>query len=56
MSDKKFQNGSIIILEENDETISDASRVSEIFNEFFVSVALEMGFDEKYHYYNRCDS
>ena len=39
MSDKKFQNGSSIILEDNDETISDAARVPEIFNDFFVSVA-----------------
>ena len=46
MSDKKFQNGSSIILEDNDETISDASRVSEIFNDFFVSVASEIGFEE----------
>ena len=46
VSDKKFQNGSSIILEDNDETISDASRVSEIFNDFSVSVASEIGFEE----------
>ena len=32
MSDKKFRNGGGIILEEGDETISEASKVSEIFN------------------------
>ena len=42
MSDKKFQNGISIILENKYETISDASRVSEIFNDFFVSVASEI--------------
>ena len=46
MLDNKFQNGSSIILEDNDETIADASRVSEIFNYFFVSVASEIGFQE----------
>ena len=46
MSDKKFRNGGGIILEEGDETISEASKVSEIFNEFFISFASEIGFDE----------
>ena len=46
MSDKKFQNGSTIIVEDDDETISDASRVSEIFNDFFVCVASEIVFGE----------
>ena len=46
MSDKKFRNGGGIILEEGEETISEASKVSEIFNDFFISVASEIGFDE----------
>ena len=36
----------LYILKDNDETISDASRVSEICIDFFVSVASEMGFEE----------
>ena len=46
MSDKKFQIGCGIILEEDGETISEASKVSEIFSDFFISVASEIGFDE----------
>ena len=46
MSDKKFRKGGGMILEEGEETISDASKVSEIFNDFFISVASEIGFDE----------
>ena len=46
MSDKKFQNGCGITLEEDGETISEASKVSEVFNEFFISVASEIGLDE----------
>ena len=46
MSDKKFRNGGGIILEEAGETISEASKVSEIFSDFFISVASEIGFDE----------
>ena len=45
MSDKKFRNGGGIILEEREETISKAFKVSEIFNDFFISVASEIGFD-----------
>ena len=46
MSDKKFRNRGGIILEEGEETISEASKVSEIFNDFFIYVASEIGFDE----------
>ena len=46
MSDNKFQNGCGIVLEEDGETISEASEVSEIFNDFFVSVASEIDLDE----------
>ena len=46
MSDKKFQYESSIILEDKDETISDASRVSGNFNDFFVPVASEIGFEQ----------
>ena len=35
MSDKKYRNDGNITLNENVETITDASRVSEIFNDFF---------------------
>ena len=35
MSDKKYRNGGNIALNENGETITDASRMSEIFNDFF---------------------
>ena len=45
-SDKKFRNRGGIILQEGEETISEASRVSEIFNDFFISAASEIGFDE----------
>ena len=41
MSDKKFRNGGGIIIEEAGETISEASKVSEIFNDFFISVVLK---------------
>ena len=46
MSDKKFRNGGGIILEEARKTISEVSKVSEIYNDFFTSVASEIGFDE----------
>ena len=46
MSDKKFQNGCGIILEEDGETISEALKLFELFNNFFISVASEIGLDE----------
>ena len=46
MSDKKFQNGCGITLKEDGETISEASKLSEVFNDFFISVASEIGLDE----------
>ena len=46
MSDKKFRNGGNIILNENGETKTDAAEVSEIFNEFFISTASEIGHNE----------
>ena len=46
MSDKKYRNGGNITLNENGETITDASRVSEIFNDFFVNVATDIGFND----------
>ena len=48
MSDKKFQNGCGITLEEDGETISEASKVSEVFNDFFISVASEIDLDENF--------
>ena len=46
MSDKKYRNGGNITLNENGETITDASRVSEIFNDIFVNVATDIGFND----------
>ena len=46
MSDKKFRNGGDIILNENGETKTDAAEVSEIFNDFFISTASEIGHNE----------
>ena len=46
MSDKKFRNGGNIILNENGETKTDAAEVSEIFNDFFISTASEIGHNE----------
>ena len=46
MSDKKFRNGGNIILNENGETKTDAAEVSEIFNNFFISTASEIGHNE----------
>ena len=46
MSDKKYRNGGNITLNENGETITDASRVSEIFNDFYVNVATDIGFND----------
>ena len=46
MSDKKYRNGGNITLNENGETITDASRVSEIFNDSFVNVATDIAFND----------
>ena len=46
MSDKKFRNGGNIILNEYGETKTDAAEVSEIFNDFFISTASEIGHNE----------
>ena len=46
ISDKKYRNGGNITLNENGETITDASRVSEIFNDFFVNVATDISFND----------
>ena len=46
MSDKKCHNGGNITLNEDGETITDASRVSEIFYDFFVNVATDIGFND----------
>ena len=46
MSDEKFRNGGGIILGEGEENVSEACKVSEIFNDFFISVASEIGCDE----------
>ena len=46
MSDKKFRNAGEIILEEDEKTISESCKVSDFFNDFFISVASEIGFEE----------
>ena len=46
MSDKKYHNGGNITLNENGETITDVSRVSEIFNDFFLNIAMDIGFND----------
>ena len=46
MSDKKFRKGGNIILNENGETETDAAEVSEIFNDFFIFSACEIGHNE----------
>ena len=46
MSDKKYRNGGNITLNESGETITDASRVSEIFNDVFVDIAIDIGFND----------
>ena len=43
---KKFRNGGNKILNENGETKIDAAEVSEIFNDFFISTASEIGNNE----------
>ena len=43
---KRFRNANDIILRENDNIVTDPSRVSELFNDYFSSVATDMGFDD----------
>ena len=43
MSDKRYRNGNSIILNENDKIVNDPSQVAEIFNEFFTTVASDIG-------------
>ena len=45
MSDNLYKNGNSIILNENDTIVNNQSLVSEIFNEFFMTVASGIGFD-----------
>ena len=47
MSDKHYRNGNSIILNENDKIVNDPSQVAEIFNEFFTTVASDIGFDDE---------
>ena len=46
MSDKKHRNGGNVTLNENGETVTDVSRVCEIFNDFFVDIAIDIGFND----------
>ena len=43
---KRFRNANNIILCENDNIVTDPSRVSELFNDYFSSVAMDIGFDD----------
>ena len=47
-SDKKFRNRNNIILRENDNTIVDSSEISEVFNDYFSSIASIIGFPDDY--------
>ena len=47
MSNKRYRNGNSIILNENDKIVNDPSQVAEIFNEFFTTVASDIGFDDE---------
>ena len=47
MTDKKNKNMKDIILRENDEIISDSTKVCEVFNDFFCNVAEKIGFEDK---------
>ena len=45
-SDKKFKNGNHIALSENTDIINDQLRVAEMFNEYFSTVAMGVGFED----------
>ena len=45
-TDKRFRNANNLILRENDNIVTDPSRVSELFNDYFSSVAMDIGFDD----------
>lgn len=47
MTDKKFRNGNSIILNENDETVVEAKKVCNIFNDYFSSIASTIGFSDE---------
>ena len=46
-SDKGLRNGHIISLRENDNVETDPSNVSELFNDYFSRVAMDIGFDDR---------
>ena len=46
MSDEHYKNGNSIILNEKDTIVNDLSQVADIFNEFFMTVASGIGFDD----------
>ena len=43
LTDKKFKGNNKYILNENDKTVTDPCEVAEIFNNYFVSIASEIG-------------
>ena len=47
-SDKKFRNGNNNILRKNDNTIVDSREISEVFNDYFSSLASNIGFSDEY--------
>ena len=46
VTDKRFRDANNIILRESDNIVTDPSRVSELFNDYFYSVAMDIGFDD----------
>ena len=46
-SDKRFRNGRNIALSENDNIVNDPLTVAEIFNDYFSTVATDIGFDDR---------
>ena len=45
-SDKKFRNGNTITIKDGDDTISDPVKVSEVFNDYFSTIASSIGFQD----------
>ena len=45
--DKRFRNGRNIALSENDNIVNDPLTVAEIFNDYFSTVATDIGFDDR---------
>ena len=46
LSDKKCKGNNTIILNEENQTITEPNMVAEMFNTYFISIALEIGFPD----------